>query len=200
LTQIYKQVASTGAFNLPRCSSRRHWQRIITASGESLRASAVAQPSWLWGQRASCPLLEAGGFLRRFLRCRARRRRGRRSGALLWRDARSEIGRFCRCRRRNIRTPTRCRRSARRTGGWSWRGSWGRGRHCHQFTTQTTVAGTSLCVKNSQNKGQNEKNSGQPAGKFGQHVGCLRTENILRDPPTKGRAKTLAFRPLHQND
>ena len=57
-----------------------------------------------------------------------------------------------------------------------------------------------MCVKNSQNKGQNEKNPGQPAGKFRQHVGCLRTENILRDPPTKGRAKTLAFRPLHQND
>jgi len=26
------------------------------------------------------------------------------------------------------------------------------------------------------------------------------TENILRDPSTKGRAKTLAFRALHQND
>jgi len=57
-----------------------------------------------------------------------------------------------------------------------------------------------LCVKNSQNKGQNEKNSGQPAGKFRQHVGCLRTENILRDPATKGRTKPFAFRPLHQND
>ena len=116
------------------------------------------------------------------------------------RDASCEIGRFCSSGRRNIRTGTRCRRAARRTGGWSWRGSWGRGRHCHQFTAQTTVAGAALCVKNSQNKGQNEKNPGQPAGEFRQHVGCLRTENILRDPTTKGRAKTLAFRPLHQND
>src|SRR5207253_4193683 len=40
----------------------------------------------------------------------------------------------------------------------------------------------------------------QPAGEFRQHVGCLRTENILGHAPTKGRAKTLTFRPLHQNN
>ena len=65
---------------------------------------------------------------------------------------------------------------------------------------QTTVAGTTSRVKNSQNKGQNEKNPGQPTGEFCQHIGRLRAKNVLSDPPTKGRAKTLTFRPLHQND
>jgi hypothetical protein len=119
---------------------------------------------------------------------------------LLRRDASSEIGRFCGCRRRNIRTGTRCRRATGRTGGWSYRPSWGRGRHSHQLTVQTTVAGTASRVKNSQKKGQNEKNPRQPTGEFRQHIGCLRAENILSNPPTKGGAKTLTFRPLHQND
>ena len=65
---------------------------------------------------------------------------------------------------------------------------------------QTSVAGAAFGVKDTQNKGQNEKNPGQPAGEFCQHVGRLRTENILGDPPTKRRAETLTFRPLHQND
>ncbi len=116
------------------------------------------------------------------------------------RNASSEIGRFCGCRRRNIRTGTRCRRAPGQTSGWSDRGSRGCGRHSHQLTVQTTVAGTASRIKNSQNKGQNEKNPGQPTGEFCQHIGRLRAENVLSDPPTKGRAKTLTFRPLHQND
>ena len=62
---------------------------------------------------------------------------------------------------------------------------------------QTSLAGAAFGVKDSQNKGQNEKKPGQPAGEFCQHVGRLRTENILGDAPTKSRAETLTFRPLH---
>jgi hypothetical protein len=122
---------------------------------------------------------------------------------MLRRDASSGSSRLRRCRRRNLRSTrgrARCRRAPGRTGAWSDGGSWGRGWHSHQLTVQTTVAGTASRVKNSQNKGQNEKNPRQPTGEFRQHIGCLRAENILSNPPTKGGAKTLTFRPLHQND
>ena len=65
---------------------------------------------------------------------------------------------------------------------------------------QTTLAGPASCVKNSQHKGKNKKNSGQPAGEFHQHVGRLRAENILGHSSTKSRTETLTFRALHQND
>ena len=138
----------------------------------------------------------SGRWLRRAARCRGRgngsgRRRGNTScGSRRLRDS---------GRRRNVRG-ARSRRAAWRTGGRSGRRSWGSGRHCHQFPPQTTVAGTALCVQNPQNKSQNEKNPGQPAGEFREHIGRLRTKNILSDPPTKGCAEALAFRPLHQND
>src|SRR5438046_256787 len=149
----------------------------------------------LWGQpRKLSGLLQSKLRLRRFLRCRARRRGTRRR-----REASCEIGRFCSSGRRDIRHGTRrCahrRRASRRTGGRSWRR--GRGRNRHQVPAKTTVTRTALCIKNSQDKGQNEKNPGQPAAEFRQHVGCLRTENILRNPPTKGCAKALTFRALH---
>lgn len=57
-----------------------------------------------------------------------------------------------------------------------------------------------MCVKKSQDKGQHEKNPGQPAGEFREHIGRLRTENILSDPTTKSCTEAFTFRPLHQND
>lgn len=110
---------------------------------------------------------------------------------------------MCRRRRRNIRGTrdgARCRRAPGRTGDWSNRRSRSRSGHSHQLTVQVTVAGAASCVENSQNKSQNEKNPGQPTSEFGQYIGCLRAENVLGDTPAKGRAKTLTFRPLHQND
>src|SRR5438132_13352962 len=65
---------------------------------------------------------------------------------------------------------------------------------------QATVTGAASGVKNSQNKGQNKRNPGQPPGEFCQHIGRLRAENVLSDASAKGRAKTLTFRSLHQND
>ena len=65
---------------------------------------------------------------------------------------------------------------------------------------QTSVAGAAFGVKDAQNKGQNEKNPGQPACEFCEHVGRLRTENILGDASTKRGAEALTFWSLHQND
>ena len=136
--------------------------------------------------------------------CRRVRDRGRGNSSGWWRGGtRCGTSRLPGCRRRNVRSTrrcARCRRAARRTAGWNWRHSWGRGRHCHQFTAQTTVAGAALCVKKSQDKGQHEKNPGQPAGEFREHIGRLRTENILSDPTTKSCTEAFTFRPLHQND
>ena len=65
---------------------------------------------------------------------------------------------------------------------------------------QRAIAGAALSVKNTQHKRQDEENSREPAGEFHQHVGGLSTENILSHPSAESGAKTLAFRPLHQDD
>ena len=55
-------------------------------------------------------------------------------------------------------------------------------------------------VKDTQHKRQQEKNSREPAGEFHQHVGGLSAENVLSHAPAESSAKTLALRPLHQDD
>ena len=65
---------------------------------------------------------------------------------------------------------------------------------------QGAVAGTPLSVKDTEHKRQHEKNSRKPAGKFDQYVGGLGAEYILSHASAESGAKTLAFRPLHQDD
>ena len=65
---------------------------------------------------------------------------------------------------------------------------------------QRAVAGTTLRVKDTQHKRQHEENSREPAGEFYQHVGGLSAENIFSHAPAESGAKTLALRPLHQDD
>lgn len=62
------------------------------------------------------------------------------------------------------------------------------------------MAGAHLSVKDAEDKRQNEENSGQPAGKFHQHIGGLSAENILSHTATEGSTEALAFGPLHQDD
>jgi hypothetical protein len=54
-------------------------------------------------------------------------------------------------------------------------------------------------VKDRENEGQDKKESGQPAGDFGEHVRRLCAENILRYTATERRAQAFAFWPLHQD-
>ena len=65
---------------------------------------------------------------------------------------------------------------------------------------QRAVTGTTLGVKDTQHKREHEKNSREPAGKFHQHVGRLSAEYILSHAPAERSAKTLALRPLHEDD
>jgi hypothetical protein len=55
-------------------------------------------------------------------------------------------------------------------------------------------------VKNRERKGQEKENCGEPAGDFGQNIGRLRAEDVLRHTATKGCAQAFTFRALHQND
>ncbi len=54
-------------------------------------------------------------------------------------------------------------------------------------------------VENRQNKSDDEEEASQVAGEFNQHVGGLRTKDILGHATAKGSAKSLAFRALHQD-
>ena len=54
-------------------------------------------------------------------------------------------------------------------------------------------------VKNREGEGQHEENTGEPAGKFHQHIGGLRAENVLRHAAAKRRAEPFALRALHQD-
>ena len=65
---------------------------------------------------------------------------------------------------------------------------------------QSAIAGAALSVKDAQHKRQHEKNPREPAGEFHQHVGGLSAENILSHAAAESGAKTLALRPLHQDD
>ena len=65
---------------------------------------------------------------------------------------------------------------------------------------QGAVAGATLSVKDTQHKRQHEENSREPAGEFHQHVGGLSAEYIFSHTSSESRAKTLALRPLHQDD
>jgi len=128
----------------------------------------------------------------RFLRRCAWHGRRRWSDALCYRFC--GRSRACRCVWRHRRCGGTQRR--RRRGSRGRRGS----RHPHQFLVQRAVAGAALSVKDTQRKRQREKNSREPAGEFYQHVGGLSAENILSHAPTESGAKTLALRPLHQDD
>lgn len=57
-----------------------------------------------------------------------------------------------------------------------------------------------LSVKDTQHKCQHEEDSREPAGELHQHIGRLRAENILSHASAERSAKTLALRPLHQDD
>jgi hypothetical protein len=54
-------------------------------------------------------------------------------------------------------------------------------------------------VKDRERKGQEKENSGEPASDLGEHIGRLRSKNILRHAAAEGSAEAFAFRPLHQN-
>ena len=69
------------------------------------------------------------------------------------------------------------------------------------MAAQVTVGAASLPrVENREGESQQEKNCRQPSGELGQHVRCLGAEDILGDAAAKGRAESLAFRALHQDD
>ena len=69
------------------------------------------------------------------------------------------------------------------------------------MTAQITIGSASLPrVENREGESQQEKNCRQPPGELGQHVRRLGAEDILRHAAAEGRAESLAFRALHQDD
>jgi hypothetical protein len=69
-----------------------------------------------------------------------------------------------------------------------------------QFAGQVAAGTRFVRVKNGEDKREKEKNRGEPAGDFGEHIRGLGAEDIFRNAAAKGRAKALAFRALHQDD
>lgn len=54
-------------------------------------------------------------------------------------------------------------------------------------------------VEDRKDKGQDKKESGEPARDLGEHICRLRAENILGHTATKSRAEAFALRPLHED-
>lgn len=70
----------------------------------------------------------------------------------------------------------------------------------HEFTTESAAGSALVRIQDRQCKSEHEKDSGQPCGELHQYVGCLRAENILRNPAPKRRTQAFALWPLHQDD
>ena len=57
-----------------------------------------------------------------------------------------------------------------------------------------------MCVEDGEGEHQNKKDTCQPSCDGGEHVRGLGSENILGHATAERRPKSLALRPLHQND
>ena len=62
------------------------------------------------------------------------------------------------------------------------------------------MASAFMGVQNRQSKRQHEHDPGQPGSDFGQHIGRLCSEDVLRHGRAKSRAQPLALWALHQNN